>query len=590
VDDPNVLDKETLLPVHGLVRLSKRELRVIDHPAVQRLFEIHQLGQTHFIYRGATHARGEHAVGTLEVSSVMLDALVRNQRAGQGTLTSHWNLGVAPNPTEIAFARLGSLLHDVGHLPAGHTLEDELGLLEPHDAYARLQTVFSRKEWHGRAYDSLSERVDSLYPEASNTGLRDEQTGHPLSASEVVVRLISKDFEGQDLSQDDAARGFFRWEVLRDLIGNTICADLIDYLHRDWLHLGKPRNLEVRLFEYLEIRSRKHPSTEKEQHSLVMNLGTGRKPRSDAVTAVIDLLESRYQLSEIALFHRVKLVAAAMLERVFAEYQDSFGEDPARRGEAMRVLESLLLQCSDPEVYTLLSSLIDKQRKSVRDPEARSRLEHARELASGLRVRCLHKEFASFWSDLPLASWVRETYAGDPKLTGSDARNSKQKAAKNRLLAIRNIEADFGLPPCSIVMYCPPGAMNSKIARVKVFRNNHISPLNEIDREAAGGHLAAQASRFERLWRISFALDRDFYDLFEADPARFTRLVRAIRFGVLNEPVDYGSLDGRIWALSAEEYGRENVISETRIASHRFDAALTYPSGARALRSFRTRG
>jgi hypothetical protein len=51
------LCKETLLPVTGMVRLSRRELEVIDHPAFQRLFEIYQLGQAHLVYRGATHMR-----------------------------------------------------------------------------------------------------------------------------------------------------------------------------------------------------------------------------------------------------------------------------------------------------------------------------------------------------------------------------------------------------------------------------------------------------------------------------------------------------------------------------------------------------
>src|SRR4051794_17639798 len=46
------------------------------------------------------------------------------------------------------------------------------------------------------------------------------------------------------------------FRVCRDLIGNTICADLLDYLHRDWLHLGKPKHFDDRLLEYLEIRSR----------------------------------------------------------------------------------------------------------------------------------------------------------------------------------------------------------------------------------------------------------------------------------------------------------------------------------------------
>src|ERR1035441_3781085 len=67
-DEATALTKETLLPISGMVRLSPRELAIIDHPAFQRLFEIYQLGQTNLVYRGATHMRGEHAIGTLHAA------------------------------------------------------------------------------------------------------------------------------------------------------------------------------------------------------------------------------------------------------------------------------------------------------------------------------------------------------------------------------------------------------------------------------------------------------------------------------------------------------------------------------------------
>src|SRR5207244_2669309 len=90
----------------------------------------------------------------------------------------------------------------------------------------------------------------------------------------------------------------------------------------------KPRYFDRRLLEYLEIRARLRGATP--EHRLVINLKGGIRPRPDAITAVIDLLESRYQLSETALFHRVKVAAAAMLERVFAELLDSYPSRTAR--------------------------------------------------------------------------------------------------------------------------------------------------------------------------------------------------------------------------------------------------------------------
>src|SRR4051812_21811410 len=136
--DDKALVNETFLPVHGLVRLSPREMRVISHPAFQRLFEIFQLGQTRLVYRGATHMRGEHSVGALYVVTLMADALKRNCASGRGRLSEEWQLDRALSETERSLVRLGALLHDIGHLAAGHTLEDELGVLQPHDADERM--------------------------------------------------------------------------------------------------------------------------------------------------------------------------------------------------------------------------------------------------------------------------------------------------------------------------------------------------------------------------------------------------------------------------------------------------------------------
>src|SRR5207302_1374480 len=112
---------------------------------------------------------------------------------------------------------------------------------------------------------------------------------------------------------------------------------------------------------YLEIRSRRHPSTGKKEDRLVINLRGGSRPRPDAVTAILDLLESRYQLSEIALFHRTKLSATGMLERVIAEYRDTFPDAAARR-DALDDLTAELLGCTDAEMLKLFEHKLLERR------------------------------------------------------------------------------------------------------------------------------------------------------------------------------------------------------------------------------------
>lgn len=126
---------EIFLPVHGFVRLTDSELAVLNHPAMQRLGAIYQLGQVYLVYRGGTHRRLEHALGTLHVAQQIATAVWQNHRDAPPAPGRPGDAALAAplNPIEVTFLRLGALLHDIGHLPAGHTLEDELGLLEKHD-------------------------------------------------------------------------------------------------------------------------------------------------------------------------------------------------------------------------------------------------------------------------------------------------------------------------------------------------------------------------------------------------------------------------------------------------------------------------
>ena len=63
-------------------------------------------------------------------------------------------------------------------------------------------------------------------------------------------------------------------------------------------------------------------------------------------------------------------------------------------------------------------------------------------------------------------------------------------------------------------MYCPSPKMNTKLAEVGIYYNGVVNSLANLDSSGrlTGGHLEAQQRRFQRLWRISFAIDRRAYE------------------------------------------------------------------------------
>jgi HD superfamily phosphohydrolase len=584
---PDTLDKETLLPVSGFVRLSRRELQVIDHPAFQRLFDIYQLGQTHLVYRGATHSRGQHSIGTLHVVTEMADALVRNCATTMPPASEHWQLSTPLIRIERSFVRLGALLHDVGHLAAGHTLEDELVLLPPHDADARLNMVLDKTNWHGVTVTPLRARIDELYAaDTAQSDTRDAASQRTLTASEIVLRLVSKDHP----DAPTATTGAIRFEVCRDLIGNTICADLLDYLHRDYFNLGRSLQFNSRLLDYLEIHTRKRSAPDRVEHKLVVNLRGGTRPRPDAVTAILELLESRYQLAEIALFHRTKVTAAAMLERALAEWSSSLGD--GERGEAMDDLLATLLECADVEMLTTIEHRISDQASTM----GAERAAGAQTLLRSLRIRRLHRELKSYYDeDLSgRGQGVRERFFGDPQLSGAERAESRRAAADNRLQALRTLEADFQLPPGSVVMYCPPHGMNTKIAQVNVLRDDSISELWQVERGeqdwVTGGHLNTLERRFHRLWRITFAIERSAHDRMQAEcPDGLDELLEVIELAILRLPPKHGDRDEAMAQIArriAEMPGSMwSDATPREYALNRGAPAMTYPGGIPCVRA-----
>ncbi len=478
VDEPPHADYETFLPIHGFVWFSKEEWTIIDHPAFQRLGRIHQLGQAHLLFRGATHMRFEHVLGSVHVAQKIIDAISSNytkhkRLADMGDLCK-WSQPFSP--IEQAFIRLSTLLHDIGHIVAGHTLEDELHLLPNHDKIHRLKLVFDRKMWPG--YESpgdgptMRELVDRLY--------KGYLIDADISASELVFQIIAKDAE-----KTTKVPSNLRIEACRDVVGNTICADFLDYLYRDWHHIGKTKECDHRIFQYMEIRE----DPKKGHAEFVISLGESQRLRTDAITAIVNLLESRYQLAETALFHRTKSKAAAMLERALLELSES--QPKEKRAAWLTQLEEDLLDQSD---WSALIYLYDRSKSC---PAAKL-------ILRSLINRNLYKDISTtFYRDI-----VPETSVLKLRNTYSDPENPA--VVENRLNAVRNLESDFELDPGSLVIYCPAHGMNAKIPGVSIHLDGTIETYADWNKEFGNtldaGQISAQIKRFEKLWRVQLFL------------------------------------------------------------------------------------
>lgn len=498
-DDPREFHRpiqEIFIPIWKGVRVTLAELIVMEHPGFKRLADIYQLGQTHLVFRGATHRRWEHALGTIHAAQLMVTAVERNHNDAEARRipdrSGRYRRAKPFSSAERTFIRLAALLHDLGHLSAGHTFEDELGLLDKHDADPRLTHVLAKTTWRELEYPSLRTLIDFLYREIA----ADTQLG--ITPSEIVLELVSKtrSDEKRDVANLPVPHAsLFRLQACRDIVGNTICADLLDYLHRDWHHLGKPREVDNRLLEYFELRTDVETLPPADGTALVINLRDGSNVRLDAVTAVFELLESRYQLGEVALYHRTKLSASAMLERLVAEVADGAGADDWFAGQ----LDSLL-ECTDEELIDHLVRLGNEVAAGLKRGPA-ARLRESLTLGRALRYRELHKQVVAY-NTFDLAgrlTFVRTTLGG-------------AQGKQARLAQCRSLEEDFRLPGGSVVLYCPGSPPHAKIANVKVLVHESVLTLADLegpdspDKSLTAGLLTAQMARFDRLWRVQVSI------------------------------------------------------------------------------------
>jgi HD superfamily phosphohydrolase len=238
-------------PVWNNIRVDELALELVDTEVFQRLRYVRQLGWTYLVYPGATHSRFEHALGTHHLSRRTLALLCEAEDAA------------SISEQEQAIVRSAALLHDVGHYPFSHALE-EIGALHHEDVARPLIT-------QGAIASLLRSRLGDDAP----------------------ARVF------------DLIRGESR-SALQGLISGSLDLDKIEYLKRDAFMCGVP---------YGEI------DVDRLTNSLVLvdDPVTGRSAigvREKALSALESLLFAKYQMYRNVYWHHAVRSATAMYKRL----------------------------------------------------------------------------------------------------------------------------------------------------------------------------------------------------------------------------------------------------------------------------------
>ncbi|MDP4261013.1 MAG: HD domain-containing protein [Bacteroidota bacterium] len=130
-------------PVYGFITIDHPLiLQIISHPCYQRLRNIHQMAFAHLVYPGAVHSRLHHSLGAYHLMCNALSELKSK------------NIEISPE--EELGAKIAILLHDIGHGPFSHALENELIPGIRHEAISLLIIQKMDEEFNGQLQTAMA--------------------------------------------------------------------------------------------------------------------------------------------------------------------------------------------------------------------------------------------------------------------------------------------------------------------------------------------------------------------------------------------------------------------------------------------------
>ena len=292
-----------------------------------------------------------------------------------------------------------------------------------------------------------------------------------------------------EMHEDDA--------LVHDIVSNTVCADLLDYVARDNYFCNLGISLEYRFINYLYLKHKDSLSTNAGQQQKVEKnarrrvfvrlwKATEKRPRRDILTDLTRLMDARYMVAERAYFHHAKLVTGAMLGRAVQEY------------DMTETDESYLYENSDE---TLLRKLCDWERETGRTEKAS---QDPLPLATRLSKRKLHKTL-EVYNDAAFEGAQDAFHRAAFKRQALDALCDPQtrRDFENWCAAI------VGKRPGSVLVYAPSAKMNVKVAQINVHWKGADTTLSEIDDPVVQPRLETVMKAHESLWSIRLMVARD---------------------------------------------------------------------------------
>jgi HD superfamily phosphohydrolase len=272
------------IPVWGHIPLDDALKKTISHPTFLRLKGIKQLSFAHYVFPGATHTRFEHSIGVYHLTKLILQRLLTNPLT-QSLQTKSFSFDERSCKLILA----SSLLHDIGHYPHAHLVENT--------------SITSKNEIVFKDHQDLT--TERLFATHDGFGSLAEilENDWKLDPTEVARMVIGK-----------------KKLTFSRLISGTLDPDKMDYLMRDAHHCSVPYgNIDIeRLIESFV------PDAKRKRFAITQK----------GIAPFESLMFAKYAMMRNVYWHHTVRTLSAMLKRFL---QDAFDEEHLSQSDAQEI-------------------------------------------------------------------------------------------------------------------------------------------------------------------------------------------------------------------------------------------------------------